>query len=532
MSTFIKKVKENKRLVFVFAVAFFLRLFYIGNIPGNRALYADELFSGYESWSLLHFGYDYLGYHFPVYLPVWGGGMSIMQALWQMPFILIFGLNSFALRLPAGILGCITVYCFYYICKKIKGEEFAIFAAFILAVMPWHIMQSRWGLDCNYFVGFITISIALLIKATENNRFISLALGFVGLTLYTYALPWAVMPLFVVGSFVYLLFQKKIEFNRHLIIGIVVLAVIATPLMIFLLVNYDIIPEIKTGIISFPRLSHFRSDELSLSPKAMLKRFYDSLIMFVSQDDGRVSDVTPMFGLYYKFSNCFILIGIVACIIDFYNSCKKKVMDNSAFFLILFVCAVILSGITEIFFSRINIIHIPMTYFLVLGLWYIKDLLGDKVLPVAVGVYICCAVAFLGYYVTYHDDNVAEAYIDGCESALDYVDSLYESGEADEGATVQMLSGVGFTQTIFYTKYPTDKFIEDVNYADLEVTGGANIPLTLGKYDYTRQVIEGTALQYTPGDVYVCQNTDSEAIKFLQDNGLELKYFTNIVVAH
>ncbi len=532
MSTFTKRIKENKRLTVVFAVAFLLRLFYIGNIPGNRALYVDELFSGYESWSLLHFGYDFLGYHFPVYLPVWGGGMSIMQALWQMPFILVFGLNSFTLRLPAGILGCITVYCFYYICKKIKGEEFAIFATFILAIMPWHIMQSRWGLDCNYFVGFITISIALLIKATENNKYIPVALGFVGLSLYTYALPWIVMPVFVLGTFVYLLRQKKARPSKYLIIGILVLVIIKLPLVIFLLVNYDIIPEIKTGIISFPRLSHFRSDEISFAAKSMIKRFYDAIVMFTSQDDGRVSDVTPMFGLYYKFSNCFILIGIVACFRDFVTSCKKKVMDNSAFIFILFVCAVILSSITEIFFSRINIIHIPMTYFLVLGIWFIKDLLGDKVLPVITGVYICCAMAFLGYYVTYHDDNVAKTYNDGCEVAIDYVENLYESGEAETEAKVHMLSGVGFVETVFYTEYPTDKFIEDVNFADIEVTGGANMPLTVGKYDFTRAVIEDTALQYYPGDVYVCHDTDKEAIEFLQDNGVELKYFTNIVVAH
>lgn len=522
----------DKKLLIVFLFGFLVRLLYIGNIPGNTALYSDELFSGYESWSLLKYGIDYRGYHLPVYLPVWGGGMSIMQALCQMPFIAIFGLNSFSLRLPAAILGCITLYCFYYICLKSKGADFALFATFILSVMPWHIMQSRWALDCNYFVGFMAISIALLIKASENNKYLPLASLFFGLTLYTYALPWMVMPLFAIGSVCYLLLSKKITSYKYLGVSTLVLLVMAIPLMLFVLVNYDIIPEIVTPIFSVPKLPHFRSDEFSFSAKNVLRNFYNTLQLFVSQDDGRVSDVTPMFGLYYKFSNVFIFVGLASCIVSVFGKMRKSEYTGEFFIALQFVCALIIGSITEIFFSRINIIHIPMTYFCALGLWKLVEVIKGKSREIAVVVYSLACFAFLIYYFTYHDDNVALAYDDGCEDAIEYIDdSLAESGDGND-STVYLFSGVYFTHVLFYEKYPTPQFIEDVEYADLEVTGGSMIPRKLGKYDLTVAVEGAEYPEARVGNYYVCSTSDTAALEYFKEYGLIVEYFNYIAVAH
>ena len=65
----------------IFAIGFFLRLFFIGNIPGNRGVYQDEAYTGYKAWSLLHYGHDSWGYAHPVYLTTWGTGMSVLQTL-------------------------------------------------------------------------------------------------------------------------------------------------------------------------------------------------------------------------------------------------------------------------------------------------------------------------------------------------------------------------------------------------------------------------------------------------------------------
>ena len=44
-----------------------------------------------------------------------------------------------------------------------------IIGTFILAVMPWDIMMSRWALDCNYLTPFLLFGLLFLIKARKHD---------------------------------------------------------------------------------------------------------------------------------------------------------------------------------------------------------------------------------------------------------------------------------------------------------------------------------------------------------------------------
>ena len=87
MSKIKKIVFDNNILFIIFFVGFFIRLFYIGNIPGNASIHGDEAFAGYEAYSMLYYGHDSRGYIRPVYLKTWGSGMSVMQSICMMPFM-------------------------------------------------------------------------------------------------------------------------------------------------------------------------------------------------------------------------------------------------------------------------------------------------------------------------------------------------------------------------------------------------------------------------------------------------------------
>ncbi len=522
-----KAWKNNRNLLLVFIIGFALRLLYIGNIPGNGALFVDEMFSGYEAYSIMKYGIDFEGYHLPVYLPAWGSGMSAMQAYIQMPFILIFGLNSFALRLPAAILGCITIYAFYFICKCIRGEEFATFATFLFAVMPWHIMLSRWGLDCNYFAGFITISIALLFKATYEKKFLPLAFFFIGATLYTYALPWVVMPIFVLGMTVYFVVKKKWALDKYLIISYCILAVMAIPLILFVMVNYDIIPEISTAFISIPKLTLFRAGEMITSPKEIIANFYNSLTMFVSQNDGTLNGATPMFGLYYKFSGVFILIGMCLTALNLLKQKDERLQLCFPLFL-LFLCSIVVASTKEMVFYRVNMIHMPMTFFLAEGLWAIIQIVQRRSQQIVVMIYALSCLCFMSYYLTIYDDQEAELFADGCEAALSYVDELYDSGSVSPDANVRVLSGFNFTSVLFYEKYPADKFVNEVVYEEVDSEASRILAESFGKYLFTYN--QDYSIAPIDNDVYMCSARDYDAQDYLEANGFELKYFSYIVV--
>ena len=528
MTEHLTNIWKKHKLIIILILGSLLRLLFIGNIPGNHCLFVDEMYSGYESWAMLHYGYDISGYHLPVYLTAWGSGMSVLQAYVQMPFILIFGLNSFALRLPAAILGCITLYAFYYICQNIKGEDFALFSTFILAVMPWHIMQSRWALDCNYFVGFITIAVALLIKASKDNKYLPVAFLFIGLSLYAYAFTWSVMPIFVLASLIYMYVKRVIKLDKYLVISLVILIVLAIPLLLFLLVNMDIIPEIVTPFISIPKLTIFRSDEIATSLKDIIKNFYNSLMMFISQNDGLAGDVTPAFGLYYKFSNVIIMIGLCYTIADLWKR-RKESFHPEFLLLILFFCAVILASSVEIHFYRVNMIHIPMTFFLIQGLWALIQHFKGHSSEITILVYGLACVCFLSYYITYHDDTIAQLYEDGSQDAIEYINDLKENHAEYAGSDVNVLSGLTFTSVLFYDQYPTDKFISEVKYDTSDNSGVRQLVSSFGDYNF---IYEGQHLDtINSGDIYVCGARDYENLDRLEALGFDLEYFTYIAVA-
>ena len=530
IGSWIRQNREMASFICVMVVACILRLFFIGNIPGNRALFVDEMFSGYESWSMLKYGYEIDGYRFPVYLTAWGSGMSAMQALTQLPFIAVLGLNSVSVRLPAAILGCITVYAFYYICRQIRNSEFALFAAFILAVMPWHIMQSRYALDCYYFVGVITITIALLLKGQKDSRFIPVGFLFMGLTLYTYVLPWVVMPVFALGCFIFLLRKKEPVSRKTFIISAAVLVIMAIPLLLFVMINNGMMNEIRTPVFSIPRLRVFRSDEVALSPGSFIHNLYDSVLCLIRQNDGSIMGCTESFGLYYKFSIPFIAIGMAESFINFFSDKdKNSTRKNEFYILLLFVCAVIVTGLVEIdmSFYRINIIQIPMTFFLVNGLWTLIQALKNNFKQIAVFVYAISCVFFILYYFTDYDAAAAENLMDGGEAALSYVKESVESGELPEDYRVNVVSGMSYVTILFYEQYPTDKYMQEIVYRD---DGGARLIATeMGRY---RFFYDAEPLPEDPGagDVYICSHNDHVTIEYMEKNGMETHYFSTVVV--
>ncbi len=496
----------------------FLRLFYLGNIPGNSAVFADEAVSAYDAFSLLHYGYDMNGYHMPVYLVSWGDGTSIMQPYLMMPFIAFMGLSSLSIRLPQAILGCLSIPIFYYVAKEIrKDDNFAVFAMFVFAVMPWHIMMSRWALDCNMIVYFMIFATAVLIKSTENRRFLPLSAVLFGSCLYCYALPWIVMPLIVLGSVLYLIKQNYLTVDKYLFISALIFAVFALPLLVFLLVNGGVIDEIKTVFISIPRIPNYRSGELSLNPKQMLINFSNSLDLFIKQDDGRVSDATPIFGLYYKFSGIPILIGMAMSIYTFIA--RKNDYPLEILMWIQLLAGILLGCImNDIVFSRINIIHVPITWFLATGLYSIISFFGKEGKWCAIFIYCLSVCAFFVYYVSIHDQKVAEVYGDGMKYAMEEVTS-----EDNRGLNVHVLSGINYGLFLYYTSFPTDVFVNTVEYKVID--DPEPDPLKCEGVDFSGD----KELDPCPA-LYVCGTDDSESLEFMRVNQMDIKTYTSLAV--
>jgi predicted membrane-bound mannosyltransferase len=73
-------------------------------------------------------------------------------------------LNPMVIRLPFALLGILSIYIFYLLVKKLfENEAVALVSSFLLAVVPWHVQESRifsWGLilfTVLIFLAYLTI---------------------------------------------------------------------------------------------------------------------------------------------------------------------------------------------------------------------------------------------------------------------------------------------------------------------------------------------------------------------------------------
>src|SRR5258708_23543226 len=113
------KLFKNTKLVLIgiLVIAFFLRIFQIDKVPVS--LFGDELDLGYQAYSILHTGRDYMGNFMPVHfhsLAEWRTPLYLYSAV---PTVAIFGITPLGVRLPAAIFGTLIVYAMYLLVNQL-----------------------------------------------------------------------------------------------------------------------------------------------------------------------------------------------------------------------------------------------------------------------------------------------------------------------------------------------------------------------------------------------------------------------------
>lgn len=465
------QLRKRQYILAILILAVISRIIWIHQCPAG--IHADEAFSGYEAWSLLHYGMDSAGYTNPVYLTVWGGGMSIMNSLLMMPGIALFGLNTVTVKIPVIVMGILSVLFFYLLLKKTVDEKTALWGSFLLAISPWHIIISRYGMDANLCPTFVLIAMYLTILGIENNRRLKWAAAAWGIALYSYVVLWIFEPIFLTLLFLYCLKYKKITDYKQFFWAVIVLAVIAMPLFLFIVVNMKLIPEIRTSMISIPILPGFRSDELGMGGYLLnIKRLVKC---FVLQSDGYIWNSIPGFGIYYIFSTPISAIGLIVTIMRAAENFREKKFGYEAILLMWLMSAIIMAftQTTGTNLTRINPINPAMFILVVIGIrWIVCKIRFRKTEMVVVGIYLVSFICFMTYYFVKYSDTVAERQLAGAGEALGYADELYRTGTY--GEKIYISGPLRHSQVLFYTQFPTENYIESVEQSVAE-NGNYNV---------------------------------------------------------
>jgi 4-amino-4-deoxy-L-arabinose transferase-like glycosyltransferase len=220
----------------VLIVGAVLRFVALGRVPGG--LNSDEASSGVEALSVLRTGADLWGNHLPVWFPAWGSGMNALYTYIAVPVVWLFGLDTVTLRAVGAVFGVLTLPVAYAATRLHFGRDTALIATLLLAVLPWHVMSSRWALDSNLAPLFFTLGLYTIGRALKDGgRWVLLAFGPWAVAIYAYPVViYAVIP----GSVgILAFFWRRVIADPWLwVAGIVIAKLIVLPFGLFLLKNY------------------------------------------------------------------------------------------------------------------------------------------------------------------------------------------------------------------------------------------------------------------------------------------------------
>lgn len=219
-------------LLLITIVGGFLRFWKITENPVS--LNIDEVAYGYSAYSILKTGRDENGNFLPLVFPSIGDYKNPILIYTLVPFIALFGLNEFSVRLSTVFFGTLSIPIFYLLLKSLlKIELIAIIGSFLLAISPWHIYYSRHASDHLLGTFFLILGSLCLIKMLEAGWIWSmLSSVFLVLSTYTYHSNRLFIPIFLIlFSF---LFSQNLKVKRQSVYLFIVISLILILPLIYL----------------------------------------------------------------------------------------------------------------------------------------------------------------------------------------------------------------------------------------------------------------------------------------------------------
>lgn len=404
-----------------------LRLAYLGSVPGG--MHQDESLTAWNAFAMFHEGIDSAGNVRPVYMAGWGDGQSALYVWLTAPLLAFTGGHAlpFVTRLPQAMVGIFTLAALYGTVKRLAGRKNALWCLFMLAVCPWHVMMCRWGLEANLAPGFLIFGLYFFVRGLEKKRYLLLSAFFYGLSLYCYAVIWLIVPLILLLEAGYGLWQKKLRVDGTSLLAVCILFVMALPLMLFVLVNQGVIPEIRLPFMTIPAMSGYRGGEIASSLSQMRDNLRRVLSLLWNQNIGAPYDILLPWGLFYDIGRVFIVIGAACMTVKAVRSLWKREYAGEVFLLIQLLGGGALSLFVTATLHQTNALYIPLVICEGYGIRKLLEAAENyrktaaKILTGAViAVYLLCLAGFQrDYYTGYR--KVADAYFAaGVEESVEY----------------------------------------------------------------------------------------------------------------
>ena len=472
-----------------------LRLYQLGATP--NALEWDEVALGYDAFSILRTGRDQFGHFLPLTFRSLDDYKPPIYEYLTVPSVALFGLTPFAVRLPSALSGILMVYLVFYLAKlifaqipfvKYHSNKASLFAAFFLAVSPWHIQFSRAAFEVNVAATVTVLAVYFFLKGLTHNRYFILSTVFFGLDLFSYHSARVVAP--------FLLLTLLILFNRNLPSKKIVLS----HLLIFALFLVAVFPILisKDAQIRYRAVNIFNPvsrylDEIDLE-KVFLERrlvdtkagypiagkiFHNQRLIYTHYDTLKKAFYkylsnygfeylfikgdaplhhAPDFGLFHIWEFPWILVGVIFLLV-------KGMNRYSLLIFCWFLIAPVPNAVTREAPHSIRTLLILPVYQLLsaAGLTAIYAISVSQRRWVYLPFFIMLAALFylnhsyyLHQYFVHTNYDVAANWKYGREQAAEYTEAVKDNFDA---VYVSMKVDMPYIFWLFYTKYPPEKYL-------------------------------------------------------------------------
>lgn len=172
-------------LITIIIIATALRIWNISNNPSG--FFVDEASHGLEAYSILKTGKDTHDKPFPIIFQAAGDYRDPVMIYSTIPFVALFGLNEFSVRLVSALYGVAAVAMMYFVGKEYFNVKIGLWAALLLAISPWHVHFSRVGFQLISSVFWMLFAIYFLKKSLKHITYLVFAFSGLIIAFFTYS---------------------------------------------------------------------------------------------------------------------------------------------------------------------------------------------------------------------------------------------------------------------------------------------------------------------------------------------------------
>ncbi len=355
-------------LALIVVIGLSIRIWQFGSVPGG--FNQDGAMAAVDGKAIADYGTDRYGTWLPAHLYAWGyGQMSSLLSYLIAIFVKFFGLNPITARLPQLIASVAGGVFFYLFIRDLFGKGAGLIAVAFVAINPWHLVQSRWALDCNLLPHFFMGGLYFLnLGLTKRRRYIYISMIFFALCMYCYGITIYTIPVFLAVACVYYLIKKRITWKDALI-SIAVYLLITWPFLLTMAVNFFKWDTIKLPFVTIQYFSgSVRSSDILLfsdEPMKQLALNFKSLLntTVLQKKDLPWNDIQG-FGTMFLCSIPFMIAGCV----EFFRVKIKGAKGLVVFALLTGIWAGLLTNGVNV--NRVNIVYYGIMMFIVLGIYF------------------------------------------------------------------------------------------------------------------------------------------------------------------